>query len=97
MRAREFFLARQPILDRKQALVAYELLFRNAAVGPPEITNDLNATAAVIAHASHLGVEKVIGDALGFVNVDAAALASEILQFLPREQVVLEIMENVQP
>lgn len=95
LRVREFFLARQPILDRSQALVAYELLFRNAAVGPANVTNDLSATASVIAHASQLGMEKVIGDSLGYLNVDAAVLMSDIFQFLPREKVVLEIVETM--
>jgi hypothetical protein len=63
LRVREFYLGRQPILDRNQALFGYELLFRNAPVGPAHITNDLTATAAVIAHASQLGMEKTIGDA----------------------------------
>ncbi|MBV7537973.1 EAL domain-containing protein [Duganella sp. sic0402] len=95
LRVREFYLGRQPILDRNQALFGYELLFRNAPVGPAHVTNDLNATAAVIAHASQLGLEKTIGDALGFVNVDAKVLMSDIFSFLPREKVVLEIINTI--
>ncbi|RJF99884.1 EAL and HDOD domain-containing protein [Noviherbaspirillum saxi] len=95
LRVREFFLARQPILDRSQSLVAYELLFRNAATGPANVTSDLSATASVIAHTSQLGMEKVIGDSLGYLNVDAAVLMSDIFQFLPREKVVLEIVETM--
>jgi c-di-GMP phosphodiesterase len=95
LKVREFFLARQPILDRTQALVAYELLFRNAAVGPARVTSDLSATASVIAHTSQLGMEKVIGDSTGYLNVDAAVLASDIFRFLPRERVVLEIVETM--
>jgi c-di-GMP phosphodiesterase len=95
LRVREFFLARQPILDREQALVAYELLFRNAAVGAASFTSDLSATASVIAHASQLGMEKVIGNSLGYLNVDAAVLMSDIFRFLPREKVVLEIVETM--
>ena len=95
LRVRDFYLGRQPILDRNQALFGYELLFRNAPVGPANITSDLSATASVIAHASQLGMEKVIGDALGFVNVDAAVLMSDIFVFLPREKVVLEIVETM--
>lgn len=95
LRVREFFLARQPILDRNQSLVAYELLFRNAAVGPANITSDLSATASVIAHASQLGMEKVIGDSFGYLNADAAVLMSDIFQFLPREKIVLEIVETM--
>lgn len=95
LKVREFFLARQPILDRAQALVAYELLFRNAAFGPARVTSDLSATASVIAHASQLGMEKVIGDSIGYLNVDAAVLMSDIFKFLPREKVVLEIVETM--
>jgi EAL and modified HD-GYP domain-containing signal transduction protein len=95
LRVREFFLARQPILDRSQRLVAYELLFRNAEANSANITNDLSATASVIAHTTQLGMEKVIGDAVGYLNVDAAVLNSDIFQFLPREKVVLEIVETM--
>lgn len=95
LRVRDFFLARQPILDRNQDLVAYELLFRNAAYGPANITTDLSATASVIAHASQLGLERVIGDSLGYLNVDAEVLMSDIFQFLPREKIILEIVETM--
>ncbi len=96
LRVREFYLGRQPILDRNQALFGYELLFRNAPVGPAHIeTTELSATAAVIAHAAQLGVEKVIGDALGFVNVDEQALLSDIFGFLPVDRIVLELAGTV--
>jgi c-di-GMP phosphodiesterase len=91
LRVREFYLGRQPILDRNQNLFGYELLFRNAPVGPAHITTELSATAAVIAHASQLGMEKTVGDALGFVNVDADVIMTDIFSFLPREKMVLEV------
>ncbi|TFW00433.1 EAL domain-containing protein [Oxalobacteraceae bacterium OM1] len=95
LRVREFYLARQPILNRDQSLAGYELLFRNTDLGAANITNDLSATAAVIAHTSQLGMEKVIGDSRGYLNVDAVVLMSDIFQFLPKEKVVLEIVETV--
>jgi len=95
LRVRDFFLARQPILDRNQELYAYELLFRNGDVGGANFTSDLSATASVISHTAQLGIEKVVGDVCGFINVDAAVLMSDIFQFLPREKVVLEIVETV--
>lgn len=94
LRVRDFYLGRQPILDRKQGLFGYELLFRSAPKGPANIDDDLSATASVIAHVAQLGVERVIGDALGFVNVDAHVLMSDIFVFLPREKVVLDIVET---
>jgi EAL and modified HD-GYP domain-containing signal transduction protein len=37
----------------------------------------------------------VIGASVGFLNVDSAVLMSDIVRFLPREKVVLEILETV--
>jgi EAL and modified HD-GYP domain-containing signal transduction protein len=53
------------------------------------------ATAAVIAHASELGLSNVIGNLQGFINVDAAVLMSDFIYFLPADKVVLEILETV--
>lgn len=94
-RIKEFFLARQPILNREQELFAYELLFRSAVVESANVTDDVAATASVIAHVSELGMENVIGASLGFINVDAAVLFSDIIHFLPKQHVVLEILETV--
>lgn len=95
-RVKEFFLARQPILNRDQDLYAYELLFRRKVTGPADVTDDVCATATVIAHASELGLDNVIGSFLGFINVDATVLASDFIHFLPKQKVVLEILETVE-
>lgn len=94
--SKDFFLARQPILDREQHLLAYELLFRSAASGAAGVTDDVAATASVIAHVAELGMEQVVGDKLGFVNIDATVLFSDFIQFLPHDKVVLEILETVE-
>ncbi|SNS27900.1 EAL and modified HD-GYP domain-containing signal transduction protein [Noviherbaspirillum humi] len=94
-RLREFFLARQPILNRDQTLAAYELLFRAAAEGPANVVDHLSATAAVITHAAELGIENVLGGSVAFLNVDAAMLMSDAIRLLPRQRVVLEILETV--
>ncbi len=92
----DFFLARQPILGRDQKIVAFELLFRSAAGGGPAgVSDDTAATPPVIAHASQLGMEQVVGDSLALVNVDAAVLMSDFVRFLPNDQVILEILETV--
>lgn len=94
--ADNFFLARQPILNRGQRLVAYELLFRDAAAyNGANITDDTEATATVIANASELGMGQVVGDQMAFVNVDAVGLMSDFIHFLPNDKVILEILETV--
>ena len=95
-RVEDFFLARQPILNRNQALIAYELLFRRASSTQANVTDDLSATASVIAHATELGMENVIGASLGFFNIDAVVLMSDFVKFLPPQKVILEILETVE-
>jgi EAL and modified HD-GYP domain-containing signal transduction protein len=91
---RDFYLGRQPILDGNNALFGYELLFRNSSAGSAQFASGLSATAAVIAHAGQLGLDRAIGDAQAFLNVDADVLMSDIFVFLPREKVVLELGES---
>jgi EAL and modified HD-GYP domain-containing signal transduction protein len=91
----EFFLARQPILGRDQQLLAFELLFRNAEESEAGVTDNATATAAVISHASQLGMEHVVGERLAFVNVDEVVLMSDFIRFLPNDKVILEILETV--
>jgi EAL and modified HD-GYP domain-containing signal transduction protein len=94
----EFFLARQPILGRDQRLVAFELLFRAAPEHEDaQLTDYAMATAAVISHASQLGMQQVVGEQLAFVNVDEVVLMSDFVRFLPPDRVILEILETVNP
>jgi EAL and modified HD-GYP domain-containing signal transduction protein len=94
----EFFLARQPILGRDQKLVAFELLFRAAPEHEDaQLTDYAAATAAVISHASQLGMKQVVGEQTAFVNVDEVVLMSDFVRFLPPDQVILEILETVRP
>ena len=95
----DFFLARQPILGRDQHLVAYELLFRAAGEHDDARLTDgaAAATAAVISHASQLGMEQVVGEQLAFVNDDEVVLMSDFVRFLPSHKVILEILETVKP
>lgn len=96
LQLRNFYLARQPLLDRNQALFGYELLFRSRQEGGAEIDSALAATAGVLAHAAQLGLPRAIGDAVAFLNVDTDVLMSDIFAFLPRERTVLELGASVE-
>ena len=97
LRVRDFYLGRQPVLDRNQALYGYELLFRSAGQDEGASGAGLPATATVIAHAAQLGLARAIGDAACFLNVDRDVLFSDIFAFLPRERTVLEIVAAMDP
>jgi EAL and modified HD-GYP domain-containing signal transduction protein len=93
--ATHFFLGRQPILDRRGDIHAYELLFRSSSTNAAHIIDDHHATIQVITRAfGELGIQAVVGDALGFVNLDTQLLTCESVDALPSERIVLEILES---
>jgi len=93
----EIFIGRQPILDRNQRMFAYELLFRSGRQNFAQVSDDRMATATVLSHAiTELGLEAALGPYLGFINLDARMLMSEVLEMLPRDKFVLEVLETVE-
>jgi c-di-GMP-related signal transduction protein len=94
----EQFIARQPILDREMNIFGYELLFRdsleNCFSGVPED----RATSRVIAGSALLfGLDSLLGAGKGFINFTRKALLSDYASVLPKRQMVVEILENVEP
>jgi EAL and modified HD-GYP domain-containing signal transduction protein len=92
------FVGRQPIVDRDQHVVAYELLFRasrNAEVA--EFGEVSRAAVRVIVNTfASLGMDAVLGRASGFFNVNREVLLSDGIEALPKERVVIEVLEEVE-
>lgn len=93
--ASEFIMARRPVVDREQNLVAHELLFceTGTQAGLPTAGEEQPAAASVIADVCQHGMERIIGDLFAILYIDADALMSDIFQFLPAQNVILEIAE----
>jgi hypothetical protein len=95
--SRDVFIARQPILDRMQHVMGYELLFRatehaEAFSGSPE-----QASARVIADAlGTFGLEVMTHGRLAFINITRRLLLDEITALMPPKGVVLELLENIE-
>ncbi len=93
----DIFIGRQPILDRDQRLVAYELLFRSSRRNAAGVVDQVAATANVINHAFvDLGIETALGPYKGFINCDDHLLLSDMLEALPADKIVLEVLETVE-
>jgi len=92
----KFFLGRQPILDRNQEIVGYELLFRSADMDHAVFDSYSHASSNVIMHAlGSFGMQEVLGGKFGFINVNLGLLLSEMLELLPIGQTVLELLEMI--
>lgn len=93
----KFYLGRQPILDRNQEIVGYELLFRSAGLDYAEFESYSHASASVITNVlSAFGIQEVLGGKFGFINVHLGLLLSEMLELLPIGQSVLELLEVIE-
>lgn len=90
------FIARQPILDARLRVFAYELLFRG---GPGNVFQPFaNAASSVIADSITLfDLQMLTGSARAFVNVDEIALRLGAPRLLPPDRLVVEILETVRP
>ena len=94
------YLGRQPILGADERTFAYELLFRSTETNAydPSVDGD-QATARVLVNAiMELGLERIVGDRLAFVNLTERFIGNpDLLACLPPERVVLEVLETVRP
>lgn len=96
--SKEVILGRQPIVDTTGSLVAFELLFRLPPGGDSRgRLDDLQASSHVIARVlADLGVSGSLGRFAGYVNADRSLLMSEMVELLPPQRFVLEILETTE-
>lgn len=93
--AQDIYVARQPIVDVNKQLVGYELLFRSAPKEVADHDDSVLATSTVIANVfGEMGLGDVIGDVDGYLNVDTDFLFSDLVEGLPPDRIVLELLEQ---
>ena len=92
------FIARQPILNAEHSIIAYELLFRHAAhAESASLESDMNAGITVIANAlCNMGTTWLLKGKQAFINMDVPMLMSSFSSLLPKDNVVIEVLETVQ-
>ncbi len=94
----EHFIARQPIFDTKGRVYAYELLFRSGLHNYFDCDDQDHAAASVIANSNLLfDLTEMTGGTRAFINCTHRVLTEELMTTLPRQQVVVEILEDVEP
>ncbi|NJL32189.1 MAG: EAL domain-containing protein [Phycisphaerales bacterium] len=93
------FIGRQPIFDREQNVYAYELLYRSSATrnsfahtDGDQATNSLIDTSLNV-----LSLDDLVGKHRAFVNITRKLLLDQTYSVLPKDRVVLELLENIEP
>lgn len=85
------FIARQPIFDASEKVVGYQLLMRNHALAPQTQPQTPEQSARLIVDTLNtFGVSTAVGERLAFIHLPAAALASDLVELLPKKNFVLE-------
>jgi len=90
------FVARQAIFDTKLDVVGYELLFRRAAHETTAIFDDRDRASMRVLLDSFLdlGLDQLVGQLPAFLNLTRTFFLSAQNMPLPRDRVVLELLEG---
>lgn len=93
----DVYVARQPIFDRDMNIYGYELLYRRGKSNRFDGTDDSQATASLL-DTSFLviGFNELIGGTRGFINFSQEFLESGVPLLLPKDKVVIEVLERVE-
>jgi EAL and modified HD-GYP domain-containing signal transduction protein len=93
------FIGRQPVLNRNQQLIGYELFFRadssdNSIGQHAELEADTDVLVNLL---NNMGTQSLVGNKLAFLNVGETMLQSEFLELLPSRRIVLDLSNRVRP
>ena len=89
-------VGRQPIYDRTGDVIAYELLFRDAAGATRASERSAEATGRVIVSAfTEFGLHQLVGERACFINVTREFLVGDFPVPFDPNQSVLEVVETV--
>ncbi|MDD3168462.1 MAG: HDOD domain-containing protein [Eubacteriales bacterium] len=93
----DIYIARQPIFNKDMSIFGYELLHRRNAHNCYENEDHSGATAELIRNSFLvLDFDNLTNGTKGFINFTQDLLEAEIPQILPKEKVVVEILQTVE-
>ena len=94
----DFYIARQPIFTSRQKLHAYELLYRGYKDNSLEEVSGSRATSSVLSSVFLTeGIGVISGTRPCFINFTEDLLLRKIAYSFPKNQIVVEILEDVRP
>ena len=93
----DIYIARQPIFNKDMSIFGYELLHRRNSSNRYESEDHSVATAELVRNSFLvLDFDNLTDGTRGFINFTQDLLEAEIPQILPKEKVVVEILETVE-
>lgn len=91
-----FLIGRQPIYDRQHNVFAYELLFRDENNRAPALDEGTRASNQIIVDTllEH-GLHRIVGSHRAFINFTRDNILEGTPLLLPKDRVVVEVLESV--
>lgn len=94
----QVFVARQAIFNRRQHVVAYELLFRNSTDNFfPNIDESVATAKLIMENQLNFGTRHITSGKKALINIGPDSLKMDLCSFLPSSDVVLELLETIEP
>src|SRR5680860_308327 len=91
-------VGRQAIFDRQKGVFGYELLYRDGQANSAQIIDGDEATARVMVNTFlEMGIDQIAGTGQAFINLTANFFLSQNYEVLPKNNVVLEVLESIEP
>jgi len=94
--SQDFLLGRQPIFNRDQEVVGYELLFRSLTGGIDSVSGDIATTQVILNAFSEIGLKNLVENNYAFINFTRNFLTGQLPIPFPPQQTVIEVLENIQ-
>ncbi|MGE7984069.1 EAL and HDOD domain-containing protein [Solibacillus sp. NPDC093137] len=92
----EVFVGRQPIFNKHEEIVAYELLYRNNYTNQfPNIDADKATVELIINSFLSIGIKEIANGKPLFINFTENLIMQESLDIIEEEQIVIEILEDI--
>ncbi|MGO9751867.1 MAG: EAL and HDOD domain-containing protein [Solirubrobacteraceae bacterium] len=85
----EVYVARQPIFNRKQSVIGYELLFRDGQANTPAVSDHQAATASVVLNSlTEIGLKRIVGARGAWIKMPRESISQGLVELLPQRAVV---------
>lgn len=96
---RDTYVARQPILNAKRQTLGYELLFRDGESNayPAHVDSNRATYRLIVENFLTIGTNPALAKSRCFINFPHSSLVRLLPLSLPKEQIVVEVLETCTP
>ena len=94
-----FYLARQPIFDRNQMVIGYEIIYRSSlySAGVNDIEYKESTSRLLLNSYLDVGMDTLLGGHIAFINFDEALVMSDSPLLLNRGNTIIQFSTSIEP